>query len=276
MTSAWRTSDHRFEGIAARSDVSNSQGIFGFSRYKIARAKQHITDLEREINAFHASHPYERVVELDPDDPSKSLHKFKLTQPLPWILDCIVGDAVHNLRDALDTAVYSIAIAAGKTDPKHTAFPFAGSPEHFERNALGRCKDLPKEILAVFRAYQPYRAGNDMLWALNDICVRSKHTLLAPLGTAFQSGDIIITGNTAVMVPLDPVWDRDKNEVVFARLSTGAEITYHFGFTLQIAFCQIPVVDSEPVCDVLEYFVDLAEDILAALETATRCLGIGE
>jgi len=38
-------------------------------------------------------------------------------------------------------------------------------------NSLGRAKDLPKEIHSLFCGFQPYRGGDDVLWALNEVCV---------------------------------------------------------------------------------------------------------
>lgn len=249
-------------------------GLLEASQRKVARAETHIRDLEREIGIYHGSGPYERVIEVDPNDPSKCFHKFKLTKPMPSVLDCIMSDAVHNLRDALDVAGYAIAIATGKTNPLHTAFPFAPSAERFEEVIQGRCKDLPDEIRSVFRTYKPYRGGNDFLWALNYIGVHSKHTMLAPLGSVYESGDMSVVGKTFVEIPVNPVWDRAKNEVIFARFSTGVEIHYHFGFTFLVAFDQTPVVGGEPVLGILDYFTGLVEHILSSLEAECQRLGI--
>jgi hypothetical protein len=55
----------------------------------------------------------------------------------------VFGEFVINLRSALDNAGYSIAVAAGKPNAKHCAFPFAGSLDDLVK-AVGRCTDLPK------------------------------------------------------------------------------------------------------------------------------------
>src|ERR1022692_4111514 len=121
--------------------------------------------------------PYTRVAEPDTTTPHLEVHKLRFDQGLPDLFFALTSDALHNVRDSLDNAEYALAVAAGKTHPLHTAFPFGGSAADFENN-LGRCKDIPKEIHALFRAYGPYRGGNDFLWALNKLAVTDKHKLL--------------------------------------------------------------------------------------------------
>jgi hypothetical protein len=43
----------------------------------------------------------------------------------------------------------------------------------------GRFKDLPQEMISLFRSLQPFKGGNDLLWALNKLCVVNKHKMLA-------------------------------------------------------------------------------------------------
>jgi len=113
-----------------------------------------------------------------------------------------------------------------------------------------------------------------MLWALDDVCNRSKHTLSVPFGSVFQSGDFRGTGNSAIEIHLDPICDRDKNEVVFARFTTGAELHYLMDSTVHVVFDDISILGGEPALAVLSYFVRLVEDVLAALEAQAQRLGL--
>jgi hypothetical protein len=142
---------------------------FETSRRKIARAKVHIADLERETRVFFDARPYTVVVELDPEEPKHQVHKLKFDRPLPDSFAALTADAIHNLRSALDNVGYGLAVAAGRVNAKYTAFPFAGGVVEFDNSIKGRSKDIPEEIHAVFRAYKPYKGGNDFLWALNEV-----------------------------------------------------------------------------------------------------------
>ena len=88
---------------------------------------EHFNELERKVGEFTRVNPYQKVVEQHPSKPDHVVHKIVLTEALPQSLADITGDIVQNLRNALDNAAYAVAVASGRTDPKFTAFPFAGS-----------------------------------------------------------------------------------------------------------------------------------------------------
>lgn len=246
---------------------------FESSRRKIARAKQHLIDLQREIGKFAQKEPYKRVVEPDSQHPDHQVHKIKLTEPLPVIIGDIAADMVQNLRNALDNAGYSVAAAGGRVNPKFAAFPFAGSIAQMA-NALGRSKDIPQEIQSLFVGFQPYRGGNDILWALNEMCVADKHKMLIPIGTGIVRAKAALRGTGFFQMPDPHFWDRDKNEMVILILGPGAVFDYDFDFRFYIAFNDIPVVDGQPVLTVLDALGAEVESILIAIEAESRRLGI--
>jgi hypothetical protein len=82
------------------------------ARRKIARAKQHILDLEREVTGFIGENPYVQVIEDDPQRPGYQFHKIKLTKTLPESFAVLIGDAVNNLRAALDHAFTGVSHAS--------------------------------------------------------------------------------------------------------------------------------------------------------------------
>lgn len=245
---------------------------FGICRRKIARAKKHIADLERETGLFFAEPPYSVVIDPDPDEPKREVHKLRFNRSLPDSIADLTVDAVQNLRSALDNVGYGLAVSAGGVNPRHTAFPFAGSAAEFENNMKGRCKDIPEEIHPLFRAYQPYRGGNDFLWALNEVSVTDKHKLLTiALGSLL--GNMVGEG-ALVRMPINPIWDSLKQEIQLATCFAGSAVKYHAEFALFVVFDEIAIVGGEPILKVLHYFVDIAEDILSRIEAEARRLGI--
>jgi len=234
------------------------------SRRKVARAKEHIADLEREWGLFCGPRPYSVVIEPDPDEPLHDVHKLKFNRSLPDTFANLTVDAVHNLRSALDNAGYGLAVSAGRTNPKHTAFPFAGSAAEFDNALKGRSKDIPEEIYPLFRAFQPYRGGNNFLWALNEVAITDKHKLLA-VAIASLLGNVTGTG-ALVRMPINPVWDRLKQEIELVTCAAGHPVKYHAEFSLYLTFDEIPVAAGEPVLKVLDYFVEIVEEIFARIE----------
>lgn len=246
---------------------------FDSSRQKFARAEEHFIDLQKKINEFIWSYPYERVIEPHPDDPKKLVHKFRLNKPLPPAIANIAADLAGNLRNALDNAAYDIAIASGLTNPKFTSFPFAGSVEQMA-NSLGRSKDLPKEIQSLFCGFQPYLGGDDLLWALNEICVADKHKMVIPIGAgAFRTAaSVHVTGWFSMPDP--HVWNRAKNEMEVVTILEGSTFEYDFDFRTFVAFNEIGVIDGKPVFSVLHEIGSKVHRILIGMEAEARRLKI--
>jgi hypothetical protein len=175
------------------------------------------------------------------------------------------------LRDALDNAGYAFAVAAGKQNPLYSAFPFAGSAVDFE-NALGRCKDIPAAIQSVFRAYGPYRGGNNFLWALNKLAVTDKHKLLT-IAVNSQLGDVHAVG-AIHRVPINPVWDIEKREIEIFTGFVGHPLKIKLEIGLYVAFDDVEFAAGEPVLKLLDYYLELVGDILQRLDLEARQLGV--
>ena len=230
-------------------------------------------DLGRKIGEFTRLDPYERVIEPDPNTPEHCIYKIKLTKPIPDGIADIVGDLAHNLRSALDNAGYAVAVASGVADPKFSAFPFAGSVNQMV-NALGRAKDVPHQIQSLFCGFQPYLRGDDLLWALNEICNGDKHKMLTPIGVGTFRTRGFLQGTGFVSMPSSHVWNRDKNEMEVFTARTDAKLDYNFDFSLFIAFNDIQIVEGEPVLRVLETLFHKVERILLGIEAECRRLKI--
>jgi len=245
------------------------------SRQKLARGKHHIQDLEAKIKAFSDGEPYDVSVEPDPKVPDKRFHRVNLIMPLPAFFSDIAGDAVNNLRSALDHAGYGVAVACGKVNPKNAYFPIAGSAAHWEANAKGRCKDIPQDIVTFFRGLKPYKGGNDLLWGLNEICVGDKHIKLVPVGVTIGGSNFGTAYKMGTGVSYTrPTWDGSKNEVTFTSIQPdGAKLDYGFKFVLAVAFSEIQLFAGQPAISVLNRLASEVERVLLGIEAEARRLG---
>ena len=131
----------------------------------------------------------------------------------------------------------------------------------------------------MFRSFNPYKGGNDLVWALNRLCNTSKHRLLTPVGIA--SGGISVKHMTlssgptgsGVAIPA-PVWDGEKNEMVFARVGVGSKLDYNLNFRFFVAFGDVEPVRGEPAVPILSTTATEIERIVLAIEAETRRLGL--
>jgi len=94
--------------------------MFESSKAKINWAKEHIRKLDPVMNAFLDSDFYRLWVE---ENEGNSVIKFQMIKKLPEVVPLIVGDALHNLRTALDYMANDIIQATGKTPDRYAHFP---------------------------------------------------------------------------------------------------------------------------------------------------------
>jgi hypothetical protein len=251
--------------------------LFQSPKQRVGRAKHHIRTLKSRITKFRKKEPYTRVIETDTDGVTQ-LHKIKLTRKLPDSFTHNVVEVVEALRSALDQAASATAIASGIPEPRSSYFPIAGTASDLENVIQGNCKDVPPDIVTLFRTFQPYKGGNDLIWALNRFRNINIHRVLVPVGTASggiqaRAGVLQAGPNSSVGI-LTPRWDGEKDEMIFARVGPGSNIQYDFKFAFFVAFGDIEIIGGQPAIPVLEKMAAEVEKIILSTETESKRIGL--
>jgi hypothetical protein len=80
-------------------------------RHKIERANKHIKDLDLVNRSFIDPEPYVVEPHYDPNwgDKGRTIYRVLGLPTIPDDISLITGDAIHNLRSALDHLAYSLA-----------------------------------------------------------------------------------------------------------------------------------------------------------------------
>src|SRR5258708_574746 len=91
-------------------------------RPKTKRAYKHIRELQTAILAFKATNPHEVSAKRDPQT-RKVIYYVHKADPLPDDIALIAGDALQNLRSAVDHLAYQLVLSAGGTPDIQTSFP---------------------------------------------------------------------------------------------------------------------------------------------------------
>jgi hypothetical protein len=245
---------------------------FGSAYQRLKRAKSHIKQLDTKIRRFFQKGPHKTLVKEDPNTGEQTL-SIKFTKRLPDDFELLVTEALEHMRHALDQATYASTVASGVVAPKNAPFPFADTPEQLENAIKGRCKDVPQEILALARAFKPYKGGNIPLWALNK-AANKKHTFLMPVGIGqggmyIRNVEVIDSGPFSVLVPR---WDRAENEIPILRYGKQSKVKYDLDVHFSVAFQEGDATAGEPVIPVLSTMAREVERVLAAFEAETRRL----
>jgi len=154
---------------------------------KLARADEHLDALYRETDGWGDGDPIAIDRESNADG---SEHTFRLrykVQPdtLRWAV--LLGDALHNLRGALDHLIYGLAAAQTGKDPpddyNKLAFPICSEPKFFPGACKRRLSSLSSDTQAAIERTQPYNRLNPgewfmPLWWLSQMHDFDKHRFL--------------------------------------------------------------------------------------------------
>ena len=149
-------------------------------RIKIQRARHHIEDAEVAICEFISRRPMSSAVEADDD---QAYNRIVMTgaEPIPGTLSPIIGDAIHNLRSALDHVALVLFRSRGIKDKK-IQFPIASTKKLAHDYQIVSLRSANRAAAAVLDGVKPYRGGNLALYGLHKIDIVDKHRLLVPIG----------------------------------------------------------------------------------------------
>jgi hypothetical protein len=262
--------------------------LFGSPRFMLDRGKHHVEELDARKAAFFSDKPWSRVVEKDSDGVT-DLHKIKFDRRVTDGLPGIVFDAANNLRSVLDQLGFAVAVAyTGDANPTSCKFPFGPTEGDMLNNAKGACKNLPPEIRDVFVGFSPYKGGNDLLWALNELANTPKHKLIVPViiggggSTAIAPvGQVTVTDRfisyyQGPMRVHTPVWDSNKNEIVFMTVPNGQQFRYNANVTISVTFDNsIQIIGGKDPVQTLRLMAGIVERIFMTTEAECRRIGLG-
>ena len=155
------------------------------ARLKIKRANKHIADLETCIDGLR-----KRLVVSTHVDPNTGYESIKCdfasggdVVALKDDLSVILGDAVHNLKCALDY-VWQETVARLIPDRswERIKFPCYPTSDALERKLTELEIDIAAPIFSHFLVsnIKSYRGGDWTIWAMHELDIRDKHRLLIP------------------------------------------------------------------------------------------------
>jgi hypothetical protein len=164
-------------------------------RVKIERANKHIAELEDFVMQSGVLHgkSFRLDANAETGKPFLNIGSFNIYEPG---LPAIIGDAVHNLRSALDHLAYHLVMVG--TDKggirterwENIQFPITHSADSYKsKRTAGKVEGMERKAIAAIDKLRPYKGGNEPLWLLHKLDNTNKHSFILPIGE-----DVIIAG----------------------------------------------------------------------------------
>ncbi len=254
-------------------------------RLKIQRANKHIFDLKSEIARFFATDPYRRAIKDDPQTGERVCY-LSVCDPVPLSVSIVAGDAISNIRSALDHLAYQLVrVGTGKPGPfPEVSFPIVDAPSKLESAIKGKVKGARKDAIEAIRTVKPYKGGNDTLWYLHKLNIIDKHRLLVAAGSnAFRN-----------MSPKDlemmrAIWTGSHGSKPFpVSVSTGvggafmavkdfplkvgdplchgrtdSELNQEYRVHFQVSFNEPGIIQRHPVLETIDGMANLVDNIIS-------------
>jgi hypothetical protein len=249
-------------------------------RSKVERAGEHVADLKSEIGRFFATEPYARAIKDDPQTGERVCY-LSVCKDVPLRVSIIAGDAIHNIRSALDYLAYQLVrVGSGSPGPFASVyFPISESALELEDAIQRKLKGARPEAKDAIRAVKPYKGGNWPLWHLHRLNIIDKHRLLVAAGnTGFRnmgpqdlemmrkiwtgshgSEPFPLTGGEWMALKGFPL--KAGDELVRGRTDT--EINYQYRIHFQVAFNEPGVIQRQPVLETIEGMAKVVDNIIS-------------
>lgn len=236
-------------------------------RSKTERAIKHVDDLAAVCKTFIDSTPFTLGRETDPET---GYYHFNVTnvQTPPREVGLIAGDAIHNLRSALDHLACYLVLANGNRPSRQTCFPIFDSAAKYQAMDTKKVRGMSQDAIDAIDAAKPYKGGNDKLHTLHELDIADKHHSLLATLVAVRQGTIEVNVSLrnfkAPPFALPKFQTPLKDGDVFFICEPGVENYTRIDF--DVALCEPEIIKGRSIVPVLRQLVQSVDDTITAFE----------
>jgi|GEM_PF-1779524 len=241
--------------------------MFRGARSKINRATKHIQDVEslaREVEQRHTS-----VVQKHPNGGCSIKYEFPGIDDTLRDISLATGDAIHNLRTALDHAWVESFARLNLVPTKWTRFPFPDGAQKLEDTLRGGKVDIlaPKlfKWITDIKPYPGGNAGSDVLCVLHEADIMDKHKLILPVVAYTGLSGIRVEDETGREITGDS-WLLIGSGPAFLHLEPTVKIKDQGHVSCQVVLSEFPVFKSPNVVEMLRILECCALNTIESLE----------
>jgi hypothetical protein len=268
---------HAYKDIGLFDGKSGFLGAIG----KIGRAHYQIQDLDERFRAFAEDRAYTVGADYAPL-PSGDLGHYVFRFEKPRVPNrewgVLVGEVVHNLRSALDQAVY----AASASPSRVNEFPVCRNPDDWNKRSSKLLKGVPPAAVKIIRSAQPFQQRDverHEFLLLHGMWNHDKHRLLHTTALVFGEPRprIVSVADVAEIVQVEwlsePIEERREVARVTIRPSgPNPKMTLEGRLPVGVAFAEgvagAPALKELHVLAVLQNALSKVSWVVGSLEVA--------
>ncbi len=239
---------------------------------KVQRAHGHIDELRRRTSPLDPTLYELRVEKVPPSVIHKNATSFELAyrpkKPIPETLALVIGDAIHNLRAALDHLANGIVREWHPEPPDFGFFPMTKKREnlisHAHLPAIEQA--LPGTEKLLLEDIRPADGASKSLWAFHSLDNDDKHNLILPTVTFATVSNINVTmGNGGSMTNCGAGSDAARPMVII-HSDLPITVENNLNATVDIKFGDGTPFKDNPVIPTLLQISDVVSETLKAFE----------
>jgi hypothetical protein len=232
------------------------------ARLKVERAKNHIADFDVERIKAVGLDTYLMVPYFDAES-DFTRYVLENVPIIPPVIPLILGDAIHNLRTALDYVACQLVRDAGNS-VKGVYFPIAETPERYKTGSPGKTHGMPVTAKSDIDRLCPYKGGNNLLWGLHSLDIIDKHHLLVVIAMRLGKLEMTLTREPTEHRFAVPALLEAGDVLLFIK---GNHVTdRQTRVLIDIAFGEPDVLAGRPIMETLNQMVHYIERVIAHFE----------
>lgn len=243
--------------------------MFRNAKLKVKRANSHIAAIVRDSsplskNLYEITNgPARSIAPLAEPDGFCLIYRPK--EPITDHFGPIIGDAVNNLREALEYSINAALKAVGK--PMKAYFPISENREDLETSSNYQKvqKAFPDAAKFILEEIKPYRETNLHLWAAASLCNFNKHNDFLPTISVASIQDINASIGTNVMHNCG-VGGNANRTIQIIHSNQPIEIDNDFTTVVEITFPQGAIFENQSVVPTLLSMSQVVSETLDLFE----------
>lgn len=250
--------------------------MFKSAWLKHNRAERHIADVAEIFSDFASSNPHRLSVQADPKTGGLAV-RIKFGEAIPDAIALSMGDAIHNLRSALDHMTWALVGRDEGTQNRYLKLPTGDNRKNFEASCQGMVTPT-QAVKNIFKSLEVFPGGaGQELYNLHLLDNADKHTVLVPVIRATTLSKIVLlnaNGKVAATLTNTTLIGGNTPYTNVASIAPGMSVEIDEGTkaTPDIFFSKVEGAPAEPVVPSLQVFSRSVDAVLREVEKQSRDL----